>query len=74
MGSFFRCEFEDCPHYKKPVFAEKPFFQRHLVFNHGFENLIQLAYRKGIISDPYRCPSLSFVVNQITELSKVGRF
>lgn len=71
MGSFFRCEFEDCPFSARPFFSEKKFFKRHLEFNHGFENLLDLAYRKGIVADPYRCASLSFVINKVAEICRV---
>ena len=71
MGSFYRCEFEDCPVYDKVVYAEKSFFKRHLALNHSFDDLIHFAYRKGIIADPYHCPPLSFVINKITEQCRV---
>ncbi len=71
-SGFFSCEFEDCPFYNRVMYMEKPFFKRHLVLNHSFDNLLQFAFTKGIISDPYRCPSLQFVINKITEISRVS--
>lgn len=73
MGSFFRCEFEDCPFSSRSFYSEKKFFKKHLVFNHGFENLLELAYQKGIVADPYRCRSYDFLVNEIVKISKVSR-
>ncbi len=74
MGSaFFECQFEDCKLFAKILYVEKNFFKRHLVVNHGFENLLQFAFTKGIISDPYRCPSFQFVINKIAEISRVSR-
>ena len=71
MGSFFRCEFEGCPFYEKPQYAEIIFFKKHLVLRHGFDCLLDFAHQKGIIQDPYRCPSLSFLIERIAELSKI---
>jgi len=71
-SAFFRCEFEDCPFYDQVIYAEKPFFKKHLSLNHGFDALLHLAYKKGIIQDVYRCPSRSFVINKLAEQCKVG--
>jgi len=70
---FFECKLEGCPFFAKVQYVEKNFFKKHLVLNHGFDNLLQFAFTKGIISDPYRCPSLQFVINKITEISRVSR-
>ena len=70
-SGFFICEFEDCPFYGRVMYVEKPFFKRHLVSSHGFDNLLQFAFTKGIISDPYRCPSFQFVINKIAEICQV---
>ena len=75
MGSFFSCGIdEDCPWHDKVEYAEESFFKKHLALNHGFDDLIHFACRKGIITDPYRCPSLSFVINKITEQCRVRSF
>jgi len=71
VSYFFECKLEDCPFFAKVQYVEKNFFKRHLVLNHGFDNLLQFAFTKGIISDPYRCPSFQFVINKIAEISRV---
>ncbi len=72
-STYFSCPFEDCPFSARPFYSEKKFFKKHLVFNHGFENLLDLAYRKGIVSDPYRYTSLSFVINKVAEICRVSK-
>jgi len=72
-SGFFICEFEDCPFYGRVMYVEKPFFKRHLVLNHGFDNLLRFAFKKGIIEDVYRCPSMSFVINKVAEICQVRR-
>lgn len=72
MGSaFFECQFEDCKLFAKVQYVEKNFFKRHLVVNHGFDNLLQFAFTKGIIEDVYRCPSMSFLINKVAEICQV---
>ncbi len=73
MGNFYNCEFEDCPFFNKVVYSEKLFFKKHLTLNHGFDALLQLAHKKGIIEDVYRCPSRAFVINALAEQFKVRR-
>ena len=70
-SGFFSCEFEDCPFYNRVMYMEKPFFKRHLVSSHGFDNLLYLAFKKGIIEDVYRCPSRSFVINELANRCQV---
>ena len=73
-SGFFMCEFEDCSFYGRVMYVEKPFFKRHLASSHGFDNLLHLAFKKGIIEDVYRCPSISFVINKLTDQCQVRGF
>ncbi len=70
-SGFFICEFEDCAFYGRVMYVEKPFFKRHLVSSHGSDNLLRLAFKKGIIEDVYRCPSMYFVINELANQCQV---
>jgi len=49
-------------------------FERHLARDHDRNELFQFAFQKGIIEDPIRFHNLSYVIQQIAELSRVKRF
>lgn len=72
-SGFFSCEFEDCPFYGRVMYVEKAFFKKHLVSSHGFDNLLRLAFKKGIIEDVYRCPPMSFIINKVADQCQVRR-
>lgn len=64
---------EDSKCFGKVIHAEYSMFKRHLVYDHDRSDIYQFAYRKGIIQDPIRYHNLSYVIQQIAEISRVKR-
>ena len=73
-SGFVSCPFEECDHYGKLKFVEMDFFIQHLASKHDYIELYNLAYEKGIIKDPLKKHSLSFVVRKIAKLFTVMSF
>jgi len=71
-SGFVSCPFEECEYYGKSEFAEMDFFLQHLASKHDNIELYNLAFEKGIIKDPLKKHSLSFVVRKIAKISRVS--
>ena len=65
------CPFLDCPFHKKSEYTDIDFFKRHLALAHDRDALYQLAFDNGIIEDPIRYQSASFVIQQVANFSIV---
>ena len=70
-SAFFSCPFEDCKHFGKTEYIEHSAFKNHLVRDHDRYDLFKLAFQKGIIEDPIRYHNSSYVIQKISEFSKV---
>jgi len=67
------CPFEDCKHFGKIEHVELSRFRRHLAQDHDRNDLIQFAFRKGIIQDTTKYHNHSYIIQKIAEISKVKR-
>jgi len=68
---FVICPFLDCPFHTKSEYTDIDFFKRHLAQDHDRDALYQLAFDNGIIEDPIRYQSASFVIQQVANFSIV---
>lgn len=66
------CPFEDCKHFGKIEHVEQNMYIKHLYRDHNRHDLIQFAFQKEIIHDPSQYHNFSYIVQKITEISKVN--
>ena len=67
------CQIPGCKHFGKIEYTELDRFRRHLALEHDRYDLYQFAYDKGIIQDPIRYQSISYVIQQVAEISRVAK-
>ena len=65
------CPFEDCRFHNLIEYVELNRFKRHLAQDHDRSQLIELAYKKGIIQDPIKYHNHNFIIQRIALGSKV---
>jgi len=65
------CPLPDCPHFGKTEYVELDMYRRHLARDHDRADLIELAFKMGIIQDPLRFHNHSYIIQQIALLSQV---
>ncbi|HEV2193424.1 MAG TPA: hypothetical protein VGR54_07405 [Nitrosopumilaceae archaeon] len=64
----FSCLIENCKHFGKVLYVEYSLFKKHLARDHDRDELYELAYRMGIIEDPFRYHNPSYVIQKIADL------
>ena len=67
------CPFEDCPHHGITEYVELNRFKRHLAQDHDRYDLVQFAFKIGIIEDPIHYHNDSYIIQKIAEYSKVNK-
>jgi len=63
------CPFEDCKLFGIIEYVELNRFMRHLVQDHDRDDLLQLAFQKGIIQDPTKYHNHSYIIQKIAKIS-----
>lgn len=65
------CPFEDCKHFGVIEYVELNRFMRHLAQDYDRNDLIQFAFKKGIIEDPTQYHNHSYIIQKIAQISRV---
>ena len=65
------CPVKGCKFSGKIVTVEFDHYMRHLARDHDRNDLIQLAFKLGIIQDPSGFHNYSYIIQQIARISKV---
>ena len=65
------CPFEDCKLFGIIEYVELNRFKRHLAADHDRADLVQFAYKKGIIEDRIKYYNHSYIIQKIAEICKV---
>jgi len=65
---FFKALFKDCSACNRAGYSDLGHYQRHLYQKHDFTALMQKAFDRGIIDDPFYFHSKNFIINQLVRI------
>ena len=65
------CPVKGCKFSGKIISVEFDHYMYHLARDHDRSDLVQLAFKIGIIQDPHGFHNYSYIIQQIARISKV---
>jgi len=68
---FFEALFDDCSACNRASYSDPGYYRRHLYQKHDFTALMQKAFDREIINDPFYFHSKNFIVNRLVESCRV---
>jgi len=72
-GIHFEPLFDDCAACNRAGYSDPSHYRRHVSQKHDFGALMQKAFDRGIIEDPFYFQSKNLIVSKLVESCKIER-